>query len=525
MKNEHLYSLRTIRKLLDLADSIFPYNAAEWLFRTPGNEEAIKALKVIILETKFTHDATKALPSIKERIAAYNASFKEEEKLPPLLVPIPSEKELKKGKKEKEKQPFLAEVPLKRPPERVRPIGLLEWASFYKQMIQNACLLDLTSVKVNAAWHIFLHQLRKIHTAFSKEELTKSTDGVPALLRINEEGIRKIWLEFIGQLCAIDEIDSARVIHSYIHFATKVLAGQKINGMTLESAGSMVLNVLLSGLDLSEVLVLAENNTFEGKYQAAAAAHRFFPKVAPFLITMPHFEQPFDLKLYAAHQQNRELYASTLSAAQKLIWVDVVKLEVPLNEVSFQSPREELAKAPTEIPLQLPQSQPDNQKRNSQEKKPTFLKMFQAMTVSEKSLLPSPKDSPTRTSNKGSGSPTRGNSSPDSPARERGNMVPSNSGQIDTRVSRPINIVRANSESRISPPGSVPKISLHGKGSPLSATPVTFSQDVTDSESSAPIERSLTPRYSARLSTSEDRALPAVVGSPKKEEKHFSKKP
>jgi hypothetical protein len=519
VKNEHLYSLRTIRKLLELSDSIFPYNAAEWLFRVPGHEEAVDALKKIVSETKFGHDATKSLPSITERIAAYNASFKKEEELPPLLVPVPTEKELKKGKKEK--QPVLAEVPVKKPLEKVRPIGVLEWASFYKHIMQNGCLLDLTSIKVNAAWHIFLHQLRKIHTAFTKEELTKSNDGAPAIFRLNEEGIRKIWLEFIGQLCTIDEIDSARVIHSYIHLATKIVAGQKANGMTPESAGSMVLSVLLSGLDLSEVLVLPENNTFDGKYQAAAAAHRFFPRVAPFLITMPHFEKPFDPSLYIGCQQNRELYASTLAAAQKLIWEDVVKLEVPLNEVSFQSPREEIQKAPAESPLQPPLPQIDIPKRFSQEKKPTFLKLFQAMTVSSDSLLSKAQpNSPQHTSNRGS--PSRGTPTPDSPVRERGTIVTSQSGQVDNRVaSRPINIVRTHSDPKMSPPG--PKVPALNRGSPLSTMPVSFAGDLNDSQSSTNIDRPLTPRYSARLST--DRAMPSAAACPNKEEKINVKRP
>ncbi len=506
MKNEHLYRLRTIRKLLELSDSIIPYNAAECLFRVPGDDAAVNALKKIILETKFTRDVTKSLPSITEKIAAYNASFKKEEELPPLLVSVPSEKELKKGKKEK--QPVLTEVSVKKSPEKVLPIGPLEWASFYKHMIQNGCLLDLTSVKVNAAWHIFLHQLRKTHTVFSREELTKSSDGAPALLRINEDGIRKIWLEFIGQLCAIDEMDSARVIHSYIHLATKILAGQKANGMTTESAGSMVLSVLLSGLDLSEVLVLPENNTPDGKYQAAAAAHRFFPKVAPFLITMPHFEQPFDPSLYATFQQNKELYASTLAAAQKLIWVDVVKLEVPLSEVTFQSPREEVQKASSEIPLLPPQSQVELPKRHSQERKPTLLKLFQSMTVSGDKLssqMQSPKESPTRSR----ASLTGAAANPESPVSERRNIVTNQSGQVATR---PVNIVRTHSDQRLSPP----RVPALGKGSPLGMLPVTFAEDVTDSESSGVVERPLTPRYnsaSARLSV-DDRAA-ATSGSPK----------
>lgn len=516
MKNEHLYSLRTIRKLLDLADSIFPYNAADWLFRVPGQDDAVKALKKIIAETVFGHDATKSLPLINEKIANYNGTFKEEEKLPPLLVPVPTEKELKKGKKEK--QPALAEVTLKKPPEKVRPIGLLEWASFYKQMIQNGCILDLTNLKVNAAWHIFLHQLRKIHSVFSREELTKSTDGVPALLRINEEGIRKIWLEFIGQLCLIDEIESAKVIHSYIHFATKVMAGQMVNGMTAESAGSMVLSVLLAGLDLSEVLVLPENNSFEKKREAAAAAYHFFPRVAPFLIVMPHFQQPFDPKLYETHHQNTELYAATLASAKKLMWEDVVKLPLALNEVSFHSPREEVSKSPAENPLLPPQYTPETPKRHSQEKKPTILRLFQAMTVSD-SLLPkagqSPKDSPTRNSSRGS--PSR--ASPQSEnLHDRANIVTSQSGQGDTRLpTRPVHIIRTSSDPKMSPP----KIPALAKGSPLSGLPVTFAGDVTDSESSGRIsDRPLTPRYnSARLSTSEEKPTQALPSSPKKEMK------
>ncbi|MGE3320186.1 MAG: hypothetical protein AB7I18_12910, partial [Candidatus Berkiella sp.] len=303
MHNLHLYSLRVIRKLLELVDSFIPYERPG-LFREPGDDTALTALKAIVGEMKWHHDPAKNTPALKAAIDLYNKHDRVEQKKQ-LMIPIASDSELKKGKKEKEKEPMLAEVMFEEPPRKVNPIDSLVWASFYKYLIQNGQILERSSLQVNAAWHTLLHQLRKIQTIFAREDLTKSADGVPPLLKLNEETVRSVFLSFIGQLCIIGHEESARVIHNYIHMASKALAGQRVYGMTEESAGSMILNVLLAGLDLAGALALPSDDSELAIYEALAAEHRFFPKLTPILISAPHFLQPFDVKLYEAHQQNQ----------------------------------------------------------------------------------------------------------------------------------------------------------------------------------------------------------------------------
>lgn len=454
MYNEHLYSLRTIRKLLELADRFLTYDAHDEHFRVPGNEMALSALKAIIGTMKWHHDPAKNEAAINQAVVSYNAQLKNEDKKP-LLVPIASDFEPSKGTKEKE--PMMTES---------SAIDLLVWATFYKQLIQNGRILNRNVLEVNAAWHILLHQLRNIHTVFSREDLTKSVDGAPALLKLNDESVRKILAEFIGQLCAIGHEDSACVIHNYIHIAVKTLAGQRAYGMTEESAGSMILNVLLSGLELSGVLVLPEGDTTELKYHAAAAEHRFFPKLTPIFITDPLFQKPFDEKLYVGCQQNKSLYETTLSASTKLLWRDVPRLNVPLSDVVFQSPREEAREAPSSLEgpsIDARSHEPQDRK----EKQPgVLMKLFQKLSVSDKKLpVPlSPKDGAN------TGSPKRGSERTDSPNR------------VVTMSPRPIILGRSPSAPRVQRP-HVP-----------ASLPSTTDTVADEGES----VRAATPRYSGR---------------------------
>lgn len=474
MHNEHLYPIRTIRKLLELADRFLTYDANDEHFRVPGNEMALAALKKIIRKMKWHHNPAKNEAAIKVAIDSYNSQLVVDEKIP-LLVPLATDSELKKGRKEKE--PMLTELMIEAPNQKVSPINLLVIAAFYKQLIQNGQILQLTDLKVNAAWHILLHQLRNIHTIFSREDLTKSADGAPALLKLNDESVRKLLAEFIGQLCIIGHEESACVIHNYIHIAVKTLSGQRSYGMTEESAGSMILNVLLAGLELSGALVLPEGDTTELKYQAAAAEHRFFPKLTPIFISDPLFQKPFDKNLYTGYQQNKALYDATLSASIKLLWRDVPRLNVPLSDVIFQSPREEDKESPKEgsAPLVTPSSPEgvslDLRSRDSQDRKDkqpgVLIKLFQKLSVSDKKL-PSPL---TPKEGAAAGSPKRTSERTESPNR------------TVTMSPRPILLGRSPSAARNLRPQIVSS---------------TGTNDAEDSEQQYSSGSPITPRYTTK---------------------------
>lgn len=407
MKNSHTYTLKAIRKLLDLADRFLAYDRKE-LFRDSGDANGINALSHIIIRLKWRHKADDNEAAIRQAVALYNVSFRPK---------VEEENDDVIDLKEKGPEPL---------PIPVIPISVYEWASFYKYVFQNGVILDHSSLTVNAAWFILLEQLRGI--------------GKGA---INDENVNRYLFEFIGQLCLIGHEESAQVIHNYIHMATKVLEGQRAHGMTEISVGSMVLSVLLSGLDLSGLLVIAANEDQDTKLEAEKAEHLLIPKLTRLIIAEPIFKTVFDAKLYANLHQDQQLFAHKVAESEKLLWRDLPVLSVSLRETPdvMMQPEEQQVK---------------------KEKPGILLKMLQKLSLSERLLPPQ--------------SPRR-DSPIESPKRER---VSGSGSPAEHRVTKPILIPKANSTTGLplSPKGSPGK----GHSSPLGAPTISFAQDNTNNE-------------------------------------------
>lgn len=477
MNNDKIYTLRTVRRMLDLADHFISYDRP-YIFRDAGNAEAFHVLQAIVFSLqspaapnpfKWKKNTENNVANIKQKIDAYNATHK----------PQPQQANTENAENN-------AEAKESPPPEKVTPISVFDWANLYKHLMQHGQILNNKSLEVNASWHIFLHQLRRLQNAFASRdaylnpELTQNFSDESDLLQINKELVVEYFLKFIGQLCLNGHIDSAKVIHNYIHLATKVLEGQRAHGMKEDAAGSMVLNVLLASLDLSGMIVLPVGE-HENRYRDAQnAEHRFFPKLTPILIVEPIFAKPFDLKTYENYHQDTQLYLSTLDGLSKLLWQDLPRLRVPVHEVVFHSPREHQA-------TDVQEPRPYN-KRDSQDKKSGVLThMLKKLTFHDQAtVLESPPSSKGEGSHRGS---PRKTEHPESSTREKnsGRSSPTHSTEPQRKS---IIISRTSSLQKISESHSNAKVTM---SSPLSATGSFRSIEEIDNSRGRP----LTPSFNS----------------------------
>ncbi len=481
MKNDKIYTLRTVRRMLDLADHFISYDKPN-IFRDTGNAEALHALQAIVLSIqspaslssfKWKKDIEKNIANIKQKVDIYNTSTKPQ--------PLQAHTENAENNAEANEPP---------PLEKVIPISVFDWANLYKQLMQHGQILDKKSLEVNATWHIFLHQLRRLQNAFvSREaylspELTQNFSDESELLQINKNLVIEYFLKFIGQLCCSGHSESAKVIHNYIHLATKVLEGQRVYGMKEDSTGSMVLNVLLASLDLSGMIVLPVGEQENRYLDALNAEFRFFPKLTPILIAEPIFTKPFDIKMYENYRQDSQLYSSTLDGLSKLLWQDLPRLRVPVHEVIFHSPREhQAADAQTANSEQRPYNKRDSQDKRSG----VFTQMLKKLTFQEQpTVFEGSSSAKSESSHRGS---PRKIEHPESPTREKtsGRISPPQSTEPQRKS---IIITRTSSLQKIPESHSHPKVIM---SSPLSVTGSFASIEEIESSRS----KSLTPSFNS----------------------------
>lgn len=187
---------------------------------------------------------------------------------------------------------------LKQLQSKTTPIDEYDWAVIGKVAMQKGQVLNEEEAECSLAFNIFLEQIKELFPLLIDKYKTQERAGTD-LEKKDEETIRQYFLEFIGQLCTLNELKGAAILHNFLHLAHKLwhsnqASEHKFNtfniGMTFSLGLFEGLKILQSmGIDSSDIKMRNER--------------QIFALLTSGLISHPIFAQPFTKERYKLFSQ------------------------------------------------------------------------------------------------------------------------------------------------------------------------------------------------------------------------------
>lgn len=190
--------------------------------------------------------------------------------------------------------------------EKSFPVNSYFWVEALKYVVQNGRILKLKEPRVKAAFRLFLQQLRQIQE-ISPQNATIYT----------RPEMKDIFLEFIGQLCAIGQLASAQVIHQFLHFGIKTTLQHKNSASFIENFSVALGGPICDALELTGKIAVREMNLNkkepeEETLRKTFQDYKFLSKLMAAWIQAPIFQLPFDPFLYRQIKQNAATFDKEL---------------------------------------------------------------------------------------------------------------------------------------------------------------------------------------------------------------------
>ncbi len=223
---------------------------------------------------------------------------------------------IKPEKKEKVESKLHPEEAL-REKEKTYPVNGYFWSEVVKYLVQNGRILKLKDAPVKAAFHIFLQQLKKTQLVWAAKQHLKETD------------IQDVFLEFLGQLCQLDIMDSVEIIHNFLHFGCKTAEQYLHDPSFADNFAVGLAGPLCDALELTGKI--SDESPASDLNQKSASIegsdYKFFTKLTRILLRHPIFKKPFEKNLYKQMRQNLELFARECEVQTQ---IEILSLRSPL---------------------------------------------------------------------------------------------------------------------------------------------------------------------------------------------------
>ncbi|MGD9592671.1 MAG: hypothetical protein AB7V32_09145 [Candidatus Berkiella sp.] len=177
------------------------------------------------------------------------------------------------------------------------------WARLYRDAFLYGDVLNLYDIRVIAAWRVFHLRLKAMLDAAKVEEPSSTGNMYVATYQeIALYEVKTCFLEFMGQLIRLGEIQSARLIHQYFCIARKISAQEEREGsMSLDQVAAVTNIPLLHGLGLKNVLSPETSRVLVDSKESRFMAHvikRLLP-ITPFTKTFAE-----NVEYYGTFYQN-----------------------------------------------------------------------------------------------------------------------------------------------------------------------------------------------------------------------------
>ncbi len=213
MQTGPTYKLIQVKKILAIATSFIDFKTKH-IFLATGGESQHALMRILLQETQSEaeDDIEKIVESIKLAIKKHNDDVpthrKEVQSLRELLVES-SEDSVELVRREYENQ-FSS------------PITDVEWAVVCKLLMMKGEILDPNQ----QSWAIFFAEIQKMQEYIEIDEV----QSIP-IAKLNPAFVQKVFRDFIGQLCIDWQFEAAQVLHTYFHFANRLLQESNNNGL------------------------------------------------------------------------------------------------------------------------------------------------------------------------------------------------------------------------------------------------------------------------------------------------------
>jgi hypothetical protein len=198
--------------------------------------------------------------------------------------------------------------------EKSLPANSYFWVETLKYVIQNGCILKLKEHAVKAAFRIFVQQLQQI------QEMAKRDANV-----LSRPEVSGIFLEFIGQLCAIGQKQSAQVIHQFLHFGIRTTLQHSNSPSFIDKYSVGLGGRLCDALELTGRITASEPSEVKDleleKLKTASKEgkdYKFLTKLTAVWLKVPVFQQPFDPAFYHPFKQNAEAFQRELEIVNRI---------------------------------------------------------------------------------------------------------------------------------------------------------------------------------------------------------------
>jgi hypothetical protein len=334
--NNHEFTLMQLRNILNIAikGGFVPFDA-HFIFRTPGNHDALKALRTFLLGG----DAW-------EQNAELQKLFSEG----PLKWELTEEKQLEKIKA------FVTSYNA----QNKLPIDEYVWADLCKLTFQNTTMLIYDSMSAYTCWNIFLQQLRDMHTAIRTSSASKEENP---FLKLNKREVQNAWIHFLSQMYQNGHHRTVEVVHNYLHLACMVsvfkaqdkfeisppsspdlkqkgpanLLALKNNGLDAKGIALVMNAPLLDGLEIAGKIVIGEGCADDVKSEFF-----FMAEVLRIFLKNPHplFKQPYHSSEYRKLQLAQEEHKEEYKSLQQLLWAELPLLNVPFRKMKAENTTE-----------------------------------------------------------------------------------------------------------------------------------------------------------------------------------------
>jgi len=173
------------------------------------------------------------------------------------------------------------------------PIGDYEWAVVCKLVMQSGKLLnDLPEVQLSAK--TLLDELKIIYEVLSSDTFKKGG----AFLQINGIHFQELLIQFIGQLCLLEQYESAAAIHEYIRLAHLALAQRQYNELDESKIAMTLAPGLFEGLGLFRNII-PRTGAETANLRADTQEYGFFKVLMKEMMMAPVFTTPFEPTHYA----------------------------------------------------------------------------------------------------------------------------------------------------------------------------------------------------------------------------------
>ncbi len=198
----------------------------------------------------------------------------------------------------------------------------VEWSVLVKLAFKDCQVLDEDSKDATAAWNVLIDELSQL----SQFYLNHIKDlGDKAMVQFDSKHAGSVLTHFIGQLVAMGKIQSAEIIHLYLHLMKKAYDKSEINNLDSNKVGLALAATIGYGLNiigylrnedidcvLGSDLVLERDTT---KNQLG-----FLKCFLKGLLELKIFNSPFDVSNYA-HLKQKDFTAMRRDVANASIGV------------------------------------------------------------------------------------------------------------------------------------------------------------------------------------------------------------